>query len=389
MDLSPNDIRKYHFPNQMRGYDRAEVDSFREQMAQAFEALKQENVRLGMEVESLKSQLTALKQFEDTIKSAAIDARRNADMTLANAKKEAEQLLSKARSQAEEIKKSHAAQSQHYEAQIAKLELARKSYVNKLRSLISNHLELVNEIANAEPKEVKDEQHIEVTESSEVKQVRRETVATPPSKQPVIKTEEANAAEQIVKVAATPAVKPPVPQSDDLTESLRKVVREEQEPFGDSTVGPRHAQPVQESQPLQESRPLDMASEEIGGDSDDIVTDGDGDDDLLTSQNDSPIDPELAAALENYQHAKARQHADAAARKAAAGDVPPPGLVTETDKRAEDIPNGFVPVREAEETIIDQAQRDPSAPMDPNDLARELDSVVEKFNEEMDKAAKS
>ncbi|MBD3402924.1 DivIVA domain-containing protein, partial [candidate division GN15 bacterium] len=67
MDLSPNDIRSYQFPNQMRGYDREEVDGFREQMAQAFETLKQEQVKLSMENESLKNQLAALKQFEDTI----------------------------------------------------------------------------------------------------------------------------------------------------------------------------------------------------------------------------------------------------------------------------------------------------------------------------------
>lgn len=386
MDLSPNDIRKYHFPNQMRGYDREEVDSFREQMAQAFETLKQENVKLGMEVESLKSQLTALKQFEDTIKSAAIDARRNADMTLANARKEAEEILAKAKNHAEELKKAHEAKAQHYQQQLAKLELARKSYVNKLRQLIGNHLDLVNEIANAEPKEVKDEQQIEVTDSTEVKRARRETVATVPSKQPAIKTEEANAAQEIVKAAPTaPLSRPAAPQSEDLTESLRRVVKDEQERL--STAAP--AAEKKHAQPFQESRPLDMTSEEMGNRADDAFEHNVLDEDATEQTPASPIDPELAAALENYQHAKAQQHADAAARKAAA-DVPRQGEVTETDTRAEDIPRGFVPVQEAPESAGDEpAQRDPNAPMDPNDLARELDSVVEKFNEEMDRAAKS
>ena len=75
MDLSPNDIRGYEFPNQMRGYDKDEVDNFLEQVANAFEEMKQQNLKYSMEIESLKSQLSGLKQFEDTIKSAAIDAR--------------------------------------------------------------------------------------------------------------------------------------------------------------------------------------------------------------------------------------------------------------------------------------------------------------------------
>ena len=39
MDLSPNDIRNYEFPSQMRGYDKDEVDSLLEQIAAAMEEI--------------------------------------------------------------------------------------------------------------------------------------------------------------------------------------------------------------------------------------------------------------------------------------------------------------------------------------------------------------
>ncbi|MBD3258735.1 DivIVA domain-containing protein, partial [candidate division GN15 bacterium] len=32
MDLSPNDVRNYEFPSQMRGYDKEEVNNFKEQV---------------------------------------------------------------------------------------------------------------------------------------------------------------------------------------------------------------------------------------------------------------------------------------------------------------------------------------------------------------------
>ena len=86
MDLSPNDVRNYEFSTQMRGYARDDVDDFREQIAAAMEILKQENHKLSMEIDSVKMQLSGLRHFEDTIKDAAIDARRNADMTVANDK---------------------------------------------------------------------------------------------------------------------------------------------------------------------------------------------------------------------------------------------------------------------------------------------------------------
>ena len=48
MDLSPNDIRNYEFPSQMRGYDKEEVDNLLEQVAAALEEARQQNLKLSM-----------------------------------------------------------------------------------------------------------------------------------------------------------------------------------------------------------------------------------------------------------------------------------------------------------------------------------------------------
>ena len=72
MSLTPNDIRNYEFSNQMRGYDKEEVDDFLEQTARALEEVKQENLKLSMEMDSLKSQLAGLRQFEDKIGRAHV-----------------------------------------------------------------------------------------------------------------------------------------------------------------------------------------------------------------------------------------------------------------------------------------------------------------------------
>jgi len=195
MDLSPNDIRSYEFSNQMRGYDKDEVDGFLEQAAAALEAAKQEHLKLSMEVDSLKSQLSGLRQFEETIKSAAIDARRNADKTISEAKAEAEQLLSSARSEADNLVANKTVQCKLLDEQIEQLSAARKSYLSKLRSLISSHLELVEQISEAEvkaeissdwesqtatkPRVLTASERVQVTESADVTREAIETVATP------------------------------------------------------------------------------------------------------------------------------------------------------------------------------------------------------------------
>lgn len=362
MDLSPNDIRNYEFPTQLRGYEKDEVDKFKDQVAEALEQLKQENLKSSMEIESIKGQLAGLRQFEDAIKSAAIDARRNADLTIANAKKEAELLLNNARGEADRIVAVHSKKIADYEAQLTDLKLSRNSYVAKFRQLLNNHLEMVSEISTEAVVEdqVQDQggDQIDVTDSSEVKTKTRETMATEPSKDTAIVTEEAQPSEEIAQAE---------PEHDFAAETPEEA------------VAPVAAEP---------------------------------------EKDEDSIDPELAAALNNYQAGvsenQAQQEAPAPTPPAPAQDE-----IVETESRAEDIPQGFF----AQETTVDASPSEqvitdkvslpaadtqneatehaslsidedtvgtPKAPsLDPDNLAKELDSVVAKFEEEMEKADKT
>lgn len=347
MDLSPNDIRNCEFSSQMRGYSKDEVDSLLEQVATALETVKQENLKLSMEVDSLKTQLAGLRQFEDTIKNAAIDARRNADMTVNNAKQEAELILSKAKAESDKIMGSHAQQLADIEANIRTAEMTKRSYLNKVRSMITSHLELIDQLIDPEASSEEAEE-IQVTQSSEVDRKTLETVGTPSKPEESIKTEEVNAAEQIVEA-------------------------------------PTDSQP----------KPAEDAHEEPESADDES----------------KPIDPELAFALEKYQskeaEAKEEQH-----KPPAEEPVPPAGQMIETTALAEDIPHGFIagpsgnsdPEKIATDklTVENKPKVNPIEEMDhtgavpmptagtssPQDLAEELDKVVAKFEEEMDKAAK-
>lgn len=150
MDLTPNDIRNYEFPSALRGYDKDKVDEFAEQVASVLEEAKQEVLKLTMELNSVRSQLTGLKQFEDTIKNAAIDSRRNADTLLSNAKVEAERILNDARNIVQKTVDEHRSRITDVEEKVHQLELVKKSYFNKLRTLISSHMDLVDEVADLE-----------------------------------------------------------------------------------------------------------------------------------------------------------------------------------------------------------------------------------------------
>ncbi len=346
MELTPNDIRNFEFPAKVRGYDKDAVDNFREQVALTLEHLKQDNLKLTMEVESVKTQLTGLKQFEDAIKNAAIDARKNADATMAAAKKEAEEILANAREQADQQTSNLDRQKTELLAQVAKLELLKKTYLSKLQGLIQSHLEWVQEMTKVElpnenftpeldtisvtpmqpPSQVAASERLHVESRSEITTKSRETIATQPPKERASRTEDANAASRLVTVeqlSAQPEVKP-----------------------------------------------------------------------------DAPIDPELAAALSNYQHAADAEKQNPQPKRSKEtskidipaeyqGKAAQPDYHVSTDKVAR---NNF----EHASVNIDEPVQEPtattqSAPAtaDPNSLANVLDNVVHKFEEEMDKAARS
>jgi len=324
MELTPNDIRNFEFSNSLRGYDKEAVDNFKEQVALTLETLKQENLKLTMEVESTKIQLAGLKQFEDAIKNAAIDARRNADQTIANAKKEAELILSQAASEAEQVLTTRSQRHAELEGAITKLELTKKSYMGRLRQLISSHLEWLEEFSVADGRQnlIEEDSRLDVTETSELITTKRETVATAPSRQPNVVLEEANAAGKIIPSA--PAESPTQP----LVESLKAAIQDE--------------------------------------------------------PNRSPIDPELAQALENYRKlAAAPSHELSGKIKT----VPTPhasgGFVTKNGESIADESTGKIKI----DTQANKAGEQGAKTDD--DLADVLDKVVSKFEEEMDKAARS
>ena len=339
MELSPNDIRGYEFRNQMRGYDREEVDRFLDQVADALEEAKQQSLRLSIEMESLKSQLAGMKQFEDTIKSAAIDARRNADMTVATGKQEAAMIITRAKSEAESIIVNRTKEIGDIESQITRLGLTKKSYLSKIRNLIQSHLEMVDEIDSGEVPREQAESRITVTESKDVTTDVRETVAQQPS--------------------------------------------------------PPQEEPEEEAEPSTESQ---SAQDNLAAELKQAIQDPD-----LSQTGEQTIDPELAAALESYKRV--------AARKAAEQQVshhrpvaPPQGVVIETNRLAEEIPEGFVAKESnldddgsTDKVLVSKTARnlktndsgDFRKPISPDELAGELDEVAVRFEEEIDKAAKS
>jgi cell division initiation protein len=330
MDLTPNDIRNYDFPGALRGYDKDKVDEFVEQVATVLEEAKQETLKLSMELDSVRGQLSGLKQFEDTIKNAAIDSRRNADMLLSSAKAEAESILNDARNVVQKTVDEHRARITDVEEKVHQLEVVKKSYLTKIKALIASHMELVDEVGEMEMPQL-DTSGLDVTDTAAVDDKVHETHVS-------------ETAEPVPLASTTPASAP---------------VAEEKSP-----------------------------EEEGGSDAQEykIPVNEDAESDSQEEPPTEKLDPELAAALAGYHADEAVPKLDKAVVQpeetmVQAPPVPPPPAVVETNSLAEDIPAGFV----TKDGIPASPRPSANMPLESNsvDIDADVNKPVEKPTEDI------
>jgi cell division initiation protein len=146
MEITPNEIRNQQFSSSFRGYNKEEVESFKETVAAALEDTKVALLKLSEEKSQILIRYQELKNLEDTIRMAMVEAQKGAEMILSNAKKESELLISEAhqmRDRAIDEKNRHLARA---EMRLSEIEFARRSLYAKLRADLGAHIKLLESI---------------------------------------------------------------------------------------------------------------------------------------------------------------------------------------------------------------------------------------------------
>ncbi|MER3603036.1 MAG: cell division protein DivIVA, partial [Thermus sp.] len=97
MDLTPLDVRYQEFPRAFRGYKVKEVRAYLARLAEAMEALLEENQRLRDALKEKEEALARLKEAEGELKRAVVAAERIGRELKAQAEREAELILKEAK----------------------------------------------------------------------------------------------------------------------------------------------------------------------------------------------------------------------------------------------------------------------------------------------------
>jgi cell division initiation protein len=137
MKISPMDIQRQTFAARMRGYDREEVRTYLNLVAEEVAELQRERDRLDQEAQSLKSLLDEHRQREAILKNTLLTAQRVSEEIRDNARKQAEGVVKEAETQADRLLELAQARAHEVERAILDLRAHRTTLRTDVRSLIT------------------------------------------------------------------------------------------------------------------------------------------------------------------------------------------------------------------------------------------------------------
>jgi cell division initiation protein len=143
MKLTPLDIQQQQFKVRFRGFDVREVDRFLEQAADALTDIQERAKRQEEEIRRLRLEKQGFKEREETFKRAMLNSQKVLEQMKENARRSAEVIIADAEVKAEKIlNRAHARLSQLHE-DIAELKRQRIQIEVQLRAVLDAHTKML------------------------------------------------------------------------------------------------------------------------------------------------------------------------------------------------------------------------------------------------------
>ena len=149
--LTPLDVRRYEFATSMRGYEKARVDQFREQVADELERLTRVNQELDAKAKGLAEQLKAFRDRDKALNDALVSAQQLRAEIREQADRESQLILREARAEGDKLLEQTRAEIRKLQAEVDNLERVRRTYLLALRTIAEKQLAEVEALANSSP----------------------------------------------------------------------------------------------------------------------------------------------------------------------------------------------------------------------------------------------
>lgn len=148
MKVTPLDLRQQKFKTVMRGYDRAEVESFLAEAADDYETALRDAERQRDDIARIQTSLDEHREGERNLRNTLLTAQKLADEIKASAEGEAKRIMREAEGGAELLHQKAQSRLAEIQREIDGLRLKRRDVENSIEATISalrNTLEFVRE----------------------------------------------------------------------------------------------------------------------------------------------------------------------------------------------------------------------------------------------------
>lgn len=149
MRITPLDIRKQPFRKTVMGFDKDEVNSFLEMVANEFEQIIRQNDELTNKVKVLLTQLEDYQRIEKTLNETLLTAQRATDEARLNAQKEAELIIKDAQLRADRYEDQSRQSVNLLESELNSLKTQRDSFLARFKSMLRDQLALMEVISGS------------------------------------------------------------------------------------------------------------------------------------------------------------------------------------------------------------------------------------------------
>lgn len=138
--LTPLDVRRYEFGTALRGYDKARVDQFREQLAEELERITRVNQELDGKARSFHEQLRAYRERDKALNEALVSAQELRAEIRDQADRESQLIVREARNESERILDQAHADVRRIQGELEQLERLKRTYLTHLRTFAERQL---------------------------------------------------------------------------------------------------------------------------------------------------------------------------------------------------------------------------------------------------------
>jgi len=137
MKISPMDIQKQSFGQTLRGYDKDEVKSYLNIVAEEVAAIQRERDNLEQEAQTLRALIDEHRQRETMLKNTLLTAQRMSDELKEAARKQAESVVKEAEIQSDRLLELAQARAHEVERGILDLRAHRTTIRTDIRALVT------------------------------------------------------------------------------------------------------------------------------------------------------------------------------------------------------------------------------------------------------------